>query len=498
MGQLSLSLEGAFSPSTNKDLSTDLKHLLAKISELTLQASNNINAAQKKARAQYFSPIELAKQMSAMMTLRENSVIGDYGAGTGILSSTVLACHYHKDGMNNRGLSVDAYEVDTNLHEVIKSVFEHTSFFSKGLRNESPRLTINDDFTSIASHLFSGKKIGNCDSIILNPPYKKLNQSTPLAKLFRANDIPVPNLYAAFIVLSVLMLKDKGELVAIVPRSFCSGPYFKNFRKWLLNAGGIDWLVRYRQRSNIFRGDNVLQENVVFRFTKGIKTPDAIKISLCDSPDADPEFEGIIPQNDVFPPESDFIYVPGDIDELNALHELRSLPYTLDQLSLRVNTGKFEDFRNREKLFSNYSSGRVPVLYSQHWSRGEHTLNWCAEHVNKPAWFEVNEKDGIKLIPAGCYVAIKRISTNSDSSGRCHASILTKDSMPGELWAIDNHIQLISGKDKMMTESEAIRLCEYLSTPLVDKSLRMISGTTQINCNDIRQLRFPSIKDQLV
>ena len=43
-----------------------------------------------------------------------------------------------------------------------------------------------------------------------------------------------PNVYALFMAAAVELLKHGGELIAITPRSFCNGLYFREFRRWLL------------------------------------------------------------------------------------------------------------------------------------------------------------------------------------------------------------------------------------------------------------------------
>jgi adenine-specific DNA-methyltransferase len=70
---------------------------------------------------------------------------------------------------------------------------------------------------------------------ILNPPYKKISTDGKERKLLSRIGIEVSNIYAGFVALSLKLLVDGGELVAITPRSFCNGPYFKAFRHFLLH-----------------------------------------------------------------------------------------------------------------------------------------------------------------------------------------------------------------------------------------------------------------------
>ena len=38
---------------------------------------------------------------------------------------------------------------------------------------------------------------------------------------------------------AVALMKDGGEVVAIIPRSFCNGPYYQSFRRFILRRAAI-------------------------------------------------------------------------------------------------------------------------------------------------------------------------------------------------------------------------------------------------------------------
>jgi len=76
--------------------------------------------------------------------------------------------------------------------------------------------------------------------------------------------IEVANLYAAFVWLSVRLLEPNGQIVAITPRSFCNGPYFKKFRVALLDMLNLKHIHVFTSRNKAFGDDNVLQENIIY------------------------------------------------------------------------------------------------------------------------------------------------------------------------------------------------------------------------------------------
>ena len=75
------------------------------------------------------------------------------------------------------------------------------------------------------------------------------------------------------------MLVNGGELVAITPRSFCNGPYFKPFREDFLETMSLRRLHVFKSRSAAFSRDAVLQENIIFHAVKGTAKPKRIIIS---------------------------------------------------------------------------------------------------------------------------------------------------------------------------------------------------------------------------
>jgi adenine-specific DNA-methyltransferase len=65
---------------------------------------------------------------------------------------------------------------------------------------------------------------------IMNPPYGKIAVDSGARGYFRAIGLETVNLYSGFVALALDLLEDGGELVAIIPRSFCNGPYYQPFR----------------------------------------------------------------------------------------------------------------------------------------------------------------------------------------------------------------------------------------------------------------------------
>src|SRR5204863_1610336 len=80
--------------------------------------------------------------------------------------------------------------------------------------------------------------------------------------------VETSNVYTGFLAATIQMLEPHGELVAITPRSFCNGSYFRVFREFFLREMLLRALHVFESRQQAFRDDEVLQENLILRAVK--------------------------------------------------------------------------------------------------------------------------------------------------------------------------------------------------------------------------------------
>ena len=97
----------------------------------------------------------------------------------------------------------------------------------------------------------------------MNPPYFKLRKDSAHAKLMEKIVHGQPNIYAFFMALAARLLKQNGEIVAITPRSFCNGLYFRGFRHWYFERVALDHIHIFESRTETFKHSNVLQESII-------------------------------------------------------------------------------------------------------------------------------------------------------------------------------------------------------------------------------------------
>lgn len=230
---------------------------------------------ERAARGQFFTPTNTARFMASLFSQRPAALhILDAGAGLGALSAALVAaaCEWAEPPQQ---IHLTAYENDPFLLPYLNSTLSELGARVAQRQIAFQFQIIQDDFIQSAVEIVRGQVLlqphfGSHNAAILNPPYRKIQNLSKTRRALQRAHIETTNLYAAFVWLATLLLQAQGELVAITPRSFCNGPYFRPFRKYLLGHLSLQRIHVFDVRQELFKRDDVLQENIILH---GIKRP---------------------------------------------------------------------------------------------------------------------------------------------------------------------------------------------------------------------------------
>ncbi|MBI5439389.1 MAG: hypothetical protein HY936_10690 [Nitrosomonadales bacterium] len=192
----------------------------------------------------------------------------------------------------------------------------------------------------------------------------------------RIAGIETVNLYTAFVALTVLLMEKGGEIVAIIPRSFCNGSYYRPFRNLILRTCSIRQLHLFESRNQAFHDDGVLQENIIIHLVKGEPQGAVIVSTSHDAKFSDYQqtaFDAavIVKPNDA----EQFIHIPTAIGQTSIP---KFCTHTLLDIGLEVCTGPVVDFRLREYWRDEPAKDTCPLLYPHHFNDG--ALCWPKPH----------------------------------------------------------------------------------------------------------------------
>jgi len=444
---------------------------------------------------QFLTPVATARFMSSMFESGPpEMMILDPGAGAGVLFATYVETLISQE---NRPLSIKvvAYETDSTIMPYLEDTLKRCQSLCISNGIEFHGTIKREDFVTAAiaetrESLFvvPGERFTH---VILNPPYKKINSQTAMSRMLYSSHIEVVNLYAAFVWLSMLLLKPGGQMVAITPRSFCNGPYFKKFRVSFLRMMSLKLIHIFESRTKAFGDDNVLQENIIYHAFRGLQKSKSTIISTSDGLDFDKARTISVPYERVVHPSDRDMFIHLDIDSTDAspIERMKCLSASLNKLGLSVSTGRVVDFRAREHLQMFPQQDTVPLIYPCHFAKG--FINWPVESGKKHNAIALSAETSDLLVEAGFYVLTKRFSSK-EQQRRVMAAIYDPTRFDARLVGFENHLNYFHKQGKGLPADLTKGLALYLNSTVADQYFRLFSGHTQVNATDLRKMPYPS------
>ncbi|WP_244968856.1 BsuBI/PstI family type II restriction endonuclease [Rosenbergiella collisarenosi] len=455
-------------------------------------ANEVLDKKNKSALGQFMTPAPICLFLASLFDSIERHVkLLDPGAGVGSLTAAFIE---RANELGVESIDVDLYDIENRMLSYLNDTLEN----AKGRLGERLSFEIHhNDY--ILEETNSHEVEEKYTHVIMNPPYKKILSSSPHRIALRNVGIETVNLYSGFVALAIQQLKVSGELVAIIPRSFCNGPYYQSFREQLIKDTCIKHIHLFESRNSAFSDDEVLQENIVIHCVKGIPQGEVV---ITSSPDADfhldsdsqqitatdmtyrrVTFDKLVNPND----KQKFIHIAANDSEQRIIERLAPFTSTLDDLGIQVSTGPVVNFRLRDDLREGLDSESVPLLFPQHLNGG---VRWPLEGP-KPNAIRISKASKPWLWEnKGHFLIVKRFSSKEEKR-RISASIYDS-TLPGELIGFENKTNVYHIKKIGMDAELAKGLFVYLNCTLLDKYYRQFGGHTQVNASDLRTIHYPS------
>lgn len=448
----------------------------------------------KEELGQFLTAAPVADFMASMFGQLPQTVrLLDAGAGKGTLTAAFVSrCCKKRDGVS--AIVATLYELDGKILDALAATMRDCESLCSeaGIRFS---FTIHSaDFIQemsacLADDLF-GSKAPDFDAAIANPPYRKISTDSAERRALRSVGIETSNLYTGFIALIQRLLIPGGQLVAITPRSFCNGPYFRPFREDFLNQLELRRIHVFESRQAAFRGDGVLQENIIFHAAKSRNQPRELIISSSSGEHGDNITETTLPYSEIVHPRDaqSFIHIPSTASHATAMETMGGLNTSLAMLGLTVSTGRVVDFRLKEALRNAPERGTAPLIYPCHFNGG--TVHWPKLEARKPNAILNNAITRPWLVPSGIYLLTKRF-TSKEERRRLVACLFDPVQVIAEWVGFENHLNYFHASGRGLEHSLAVGLYAFLNSTVVDQYFRRFSGHTQVNATDLRTLAYP-------
>ncbi len=455
----------------------------------------------KKDNGQFFTPKLISDFMASLAKPNSNKVsILDPGCGTSILSCSLI---------EKLVSDSEIKEIDLTLCETDKNVVIQTklvaNYLKKWLNNKNIKFTfkINEiDFIIDNREVFSTNSLfgtGNIkkyDYIISNPPYFKISKADKRALIAKELVYGQPNIYSIFMGLSAKLLKNKGELIFITPRSFAAGNYFKAFRQSFFNEVSISDIHIFESRAKMFKNDNVLQENIILRATKTKNRTIRVTVSECDKGLHNPK-KYSYPTEELIDLKSidKVLFIPSNQNESDTIKIFRKWNNTLNDFNIQISTGPVVAFRCTDYLRNEGQiNGTVAPLVWLH-NVKEMEFAYPLQKGNKPSLIENNENSRKVLLKNKNYIFLRRFSSKDDKSRLVCCPYFSK-SINTEMVGVENHINYIHRPNGDLSEDEIWGISALYNSSLFDTFFRTFNGNTQVGASELKQIKMPPL-DQI-
>ncbi|QAT89040.1 modification methylase [Corallococcus coralloides] len=420
----------------------------------------------------------------------------DAGAGVGSLTAAWIA-HVCTHSRPPSEIHAVAFEIEPLLIPYLETTLElcRRACMQADVRFTAEIRTtdfIKAGIESLRVDLFRSGPQNTFDVVIMNPPYRKTLVASEERALLDSAGLGTTNLYTAFLSIAVRLLSPGGELIAITPRSFCNGTYFRGFRKDFLSRVFLQHIHLFETRDQAFGGDEVLQENIIFRAVHSEKPLRQVVISTSSDAESHDMQEREISYDQVIRPDDpdQFIRLTTDgvADEVSS--QMGRMSHSLEELGIAVSTGKVVDFRSKESLRKDPGPNTAPLIYPGHFHEG--FVQWPRVNFKKANALVQNNETQNLLVPSGVYVLVKRFSSKEESR-RVVAAVYDPLRMPERVAVgFENHLNYFHDNGKGLPLDLAKGLAIFLNSTVLDLFFRQLSGHTQVNAGDLRNMRYPS------
>ncbi|MAT96573.1 MAG: hypothetical protein CL608_05465 [Anaerolineaceae bacterium] len=452
-------------------------------------------------KGQFFTPPPIAHMMAALFDSLPSEIrLLDAGAGVGTLTAAFVDALVARRKLPEK-VRVTAYEQEEEFLPYLKETLGKCRAACEQVGITFSSSIKTEDFVDAASAMLRPRLLEgqfqrfNC--AILNPPYKKIHSQSAYRRRLREAGIETGNLYTAFLALVSGVLEPDGQLVAITPRSFCNGPYYKAFRKLFDAQMAFRHIHLFESRNRAFVDDDILQENIIFH---AVKSPNKQDVTITSSPGAgeDLRVQRTVAYERVINPDDPHLFIhitASDLDQ-NIADRVEHFPCTLADLGLEVSTGRVVDFRAKSFLRQLPDEDSVPLIYPHHMKDG--FICWPDANHRKPNAFANVPETRKWLLPPGFYVVVRRFSSKEEPK-RINAAVYDPE-MLGETTtsagsvqavAFENHVNVFHAWNQGITSDLARGLAIYLNSTLLDVYFRQFNGHTQVNATDLRSLLYP-------
>lgn len=463
--------------------------LIEKINCNTQKYIESFSKTIRKEYGQFFTSIPTARYMASKATARGYLKILDVGAGTGILTAALierfLRCRIVKT------IDVVLYENDPGVIPVLKENLELMRMACQKKNISFQAKILEQNFILANEGTWKDVAGSQYDIVISNPPYKKISKSAAESEAMSDIVYGQPNIYFLCMAMGLHLLKQGGDYIYIVPRSWTSGLYFKNFRKYLLTYLSIKNMHLFVSRDNVFDYESVLQETMIVSGSKKEKQSPFVTITTSNGTNDFNQITSLKVKSSVCitKDENRYVLLPINRSDVETLEKMSRFHGTMESTGYFFKTGQVVEFRNEKSIFAESGEGRIPLIRPCHLNGG--VVRFPVVTAKKQ-YIQSNGKSCL-YTDMHDMLLLKRF-TSKEESRRLQPAILQSRDFREKQIALENHVNYLVKADGEMEQEELLGLMAVFSSDLWDKYYRILNGSTQVNAGEVNSMPVPDVE----
>lgn len=467
--------------------------LLDKICASTNDYISKMPKSIRKEIGQFFTSQAIAEFMASQIIDIDNSdkvSILDPGTGSGILIASAIE-YIVNNYSSVKKISITLFENDQLVIGLLK---KNISIIKDFCSNKCIELQIDLKIENYIIYNRNNwkKNIAIYDIVICNPPYKKIKRDSKESIVMEKVIYGQPNLYFLFMALSASLLKQKGNFIFIVPRSWTSGMYFEKFREYLFREINIRKIHLFKDRNDLFDEESVLQETIIISATKEPNdiNNDIIISSSKSLSDIFNSHELIIKNHSCIQNfNGRYMFLPINKKEIELLDRLNQYENTLITLGYKLKTGIVVEFRQRKELFYRNVKDSFPVIQACHFKNG----NVSFPSKEKNLQYIRTEKEAV-LLKTKPSLFLKRFTSKEEKRRLQPALFIPDKDFKFSHFTTENHITLLTKREGDFILSELYGFYVLFNSTMWDNYYRILNGSTQVNSYEVNAMPIPPIE----
>lgn len=353
-----------------------------------------------------------------------------------------------------------------------------------------PTFTI-ETADSLKSH---GRKLGRRDVVVCNPPYRKLaaDEVKLLDSSFERVVEAQPNLYSIFIYQCVRLVRPGGVVALVTPTSFLSGQYFSRLRSFLIRNTEVEHIGMVSERFGVFI--DVEQETALTVLRRRQPDDRLAAQATVSVVSADGEYTpvgmSILPNSGAVWP------IPRAVADVAILKTAAVSHKRLADYGYRIRIGAYvwnRDKRPKYETLRDVQEAKAVTAVPLLWSRDilpSGYVDYNPERGNEGHHFvDLGDKLHAAVVRQPC-VVMQRVTSNDQPRRLVAAPVPLPIFFDYGGFVGENHIVILEPATDV-PELRPAQLAELLSTPVVDRIFRCISGATNVSAFELSQLALP-------